>query len=182
MFTFRLKITLALSIASAVLPYSTAFATDGTLGDYSQGDLTMSLTVPNLVRVTGVSDFTFGSYNGSGNAVLDHNLCVYTNNPLGQYKVTLRGSGTAFAYEVTDGATNKIPYSVRWNAATGTGGNFNLDADDQSTVLGGANITSQTCGGGASANMQVTMTKAALLSKPSGAYSGILTIIVEQVP
>jgi hypothetical protein len=155
-------------------------ATDGTLNATSTGDLSMDLSIPNLTKLTDVADLNFGTYSGSGNAVLDDDVCVYTNNTSGQYKVTARGSGTSFAYTITNGSQT-IPYTVRWNTIAGTAGNVNLPSNSQTTTLSGANTTSQSCGGVKNANFEVTMTRSAVLGVPAGTYSGILTLIIDAV-
>ena len=155
-------------------------ATDGTLGATSTGDLSMSLSIPNLAKLTDVADLNFGTYSGSGNPAQDDDVCVYTNNPSGQYKVTAKGSGAAFAFTMTNG-TQTIPYSVKWNTVSGTNLNFALTANTQTTTLSGANTTSQTCAGLKNANFQVTMTRAAVLSVPAGTYTAILTLIIDAV-
>lgn len=155
-------------------------ATDGTLSSTSTGELGVSLSISNLVRITDVAPLNFGSYSGSGSAVQDDSVCVYTNNPSGQYKITARGSGTLYAFTITNGSTT-IPYTVRWNNTGSTSGNFQIDANIQSSTLSGASTTSQTCAGVNNANFQVTMTRDAILGVPSGTYTGTLTLIIDAV-
>jgi spore coat protein U-like protein len=155
-------------------------AQDGPLASTSGGEYSMSLDIPNLVKVSGIADLNFGSYSGIGSATQSDDVCVYTNNTNGQYRVTARGSGTAFAFTVANGA-HLIPYTVRWNNSTGTGGNFSLSTNTQSSTLTGGNSTSQSCGGGANANFEVSMAQAALLNVPAGTYTGVITLIIDPI-
>lgn len=175
--TFFILLLTGLLVSSSIYVFA---ATDGTLGATSTGDLGLSLSISNLVKLTDVADLNFGTYSGSGSAVQDDSVCVYTNNPSGQYKVTARGSGTSFAFTITNGSAT-IPYTVRWNNTGSTTGNFQINSNSQSSTLSGANTTSQTCGGVNNANFQVTMTRNSILGVPAGSYTGTLTLIIDAV-
>lgn len=173
---FLLLITSFISLSSMLA----LAATDGTLGATSTGDLGMSLSIGNLARITDVGDLNFGSYSGAGNATLDDSVCIYTNNSAGQYKLTARGSGTSYAFTITNGSET-IPYSVRWNTTNSTTGNFQVDANVQTSTLSGASTTSQVCSGVNNANFQVIITKNSILGAPAGNYSGTLTLIIDAI-
>lgn len=162
------------------LPTHAYAATDGSLGSSSEGSTYVTLSIPNIVRISGISDLSFGAYGGSGSPSLDDDICIYENNTSGTYKVTAHGSGTSSAFTVTDGS-NLIAYAVRFNNVTGTTSNFPLTTNVTSSTLSGANSASQTCGGGNNANFQVTLQKADLLKVPAGTYSGTLTLVIEPV-
>jgi len=155
-------------------------ATDGSLAATSTGDLSLDLSIPNLTQLSGISDLDFGNYSGSGTASQNDDVCVYTNNATGQYKITAKGSGPAFAFTLVNGS-HTVPYTVRWNAATGVSGNFALTTNVQSAALSGANTSSVTCSGSNSANFQVNMTQGSLMSVPAGTYTGILTLVLDPV-
>lgn len=154
-------------------------ASDGETGASSEGDFELELTIPNLVRITGVADMNFGSYSGSGVFSRNDNVCVYTNSANGQYLVTAQGSGAASAFTVSDGASHTIPYTVRWNDQTGTSGNIQLDPSVSSATQSGAHTSSETCSGGDTANFEISFTQGALLGVPAGTYTGVLTLIIE---
>lgn len=155
-----------------------AFAGDGSLGDSSTGSSTVSATVNSLVKISGVSDFDFGSYSGSGNFSLSQNLCVWTNVSAATYKVKVRGSGESYAFTVVNAQSATIPFAVKWNNASGTSGNFSLTADQLTDSLANANTNSQSCGGSANANLQIIFTQNDLLSSRPGTYTGVLTVIL----
>lgn len=143
----------------------------------------LSLTVANLsdaaVRVTGFSDFSMGTWSGSGDMVLaDGTICTYKSTGGKNYKITATGSGTGGALTVASGAYT-IAYTVGWKASQGTAGTYtNLPAGSAQS-FSPANTTSQTCGGSYNAAMQVTITSTALGSAKMGSYSGTLTILME---
>lgn len=161
----------------ALAPSSALAATDGQLDSTSTGDTFISLGVSNLVRISGIADLNFGTFGGSGNSSRDDDVCVWTNQSGGSYKVTAQGDGTLHAFTVTAGG-DPLPYSVRWNNTTGTSGNSALTADTISGAFTGASTTSSTCAGGATANFQVIFSSADLLSARPGTYAGVLTFIV----
>jgi hypothetical protein len=159
------------------LPISSVEAAqDGTLGATSTGSTDMDVTIPGLVRITGVGNLDFGNYTGGSAPSLYEPVCVYTNDASGNYKVTARGTGASYAFTVDDGNGHTIPYSVSWDDFSAT---ISLSPDTASTTRSGANTSSQTCGGGNSARFQVSFTASALLSKPAGTYTGTLTLIIE---
>jgi hypothetical protein len=138
----------------------------------------VSLTVSTLVRIYGVADFNFGSYTGSGSRSLDDDVCVWTNADAATYRVTAKGDGTDFAFTVAKDGSNTLAYTVKWNNTTGTAGNTALTANSISPNFSGANTTSQTCGGGNNANLQISFGEAALQAAKPGTYSGVLTIVI----
>ena len=176
----------AAALSAALLFFSVALFSvvpvqadnDGLLSSDSLGSTPLSLSIPSLVKLSGIENLNFGNYIGPGNAVLADDVCVYTNLSTGQYKITARGSGSSYAFTLTNG-TQEIPYTVRWNNSTGTSGNVDLSANTTSSTFTGANTSSVTCSGGNSANFQVTISQNALLSVKAGSYNGILTLIVQ---
>ena len=157
---------------------SAAFAaSDGSLGSTSTGELDISITLPEVVRISDMDDLSFGTYDRSGNETANDNVCIYTNDAQADYRITLTGDGAGNAFTVTDG-TNTVAYAVKWNDAQGTGG------PSVSTGVALANQTNANtqdtgCNGGTNANIEVTFHESALLAAPSGNYSGTLTVMVE---
>jgi hypothetical protein len=177
MFALRKTLAIALVFAFSVTAYA---ATDGTLGSTSTGTASVSVTVPNLIRITGMADFPFGAYGGSGDLNNDQNVCVYTNKASGTYRVTGTGSGGGGAFTLAKGG-DTLDYAVYFNDVTGTTGEQPLTAGSALAGQSGANTSSQTCGGGSSANYHVEILETDLLAVPAGAYSGTLSILVEPV-
>ncbi|NDC38469.1 MAG: hypothetical protein EBZ48_10505 [Proteobacteria bacterium] len=154
-------------------------ASDGSVGSESTGTQGVSLSIATLVRITGLENINFGKYAGTGNLSAAVDLCIWTNNADGKYKVRAEGSGASGAFTLTDGVTGTLPYEVRWNNTTGTSGNFAISTPQQYTsLLTGANTESSTCGGGRNANFQVTIQQAQLLARRPAIYTGVLTFVI----
>jgi len=168
-----------LAFCSSTAPLQAA--TDGSLGASSTGDTDISLTVPDLVKIGGISDLAFGSYTGTGNISQDDDVCVWTNVTTADYVVTASGSGTASAFTLTDGSET-IAYQVFWNDVAGTSGSVELSTGVASATQTGANTTALDCSGGVNANFQVTMSQSVLLAVAPNSYAGVLTLTIEPAP
>ena len=154
-------------------------ASDGILGASSTGTADVSLTIEEVVRITDMDDFAFGSYSGSGALEADDNICVYHNGD-GNYKVTITddttGSPSGFAVE---GPLGDIPMEVKWNDAPSTTGST-LITYGVALAATNANTESENCAtGGLSANMQVDLAEANIQAAPAGAYSSTIVVLVE---
>ena len=170
---------IALAAAFVALSATAAYAaTQGTLGATSTGTADISVTIAEQFRISSIQDYAFGTYSGTGNLTANDDVCVY-NNGTGDYRITASGSGAASAFTVASGA-NTIAYQVFYNDVTGTTGAVQLTAATQSGVQTGANTTINDCSaGGLSGNVEVRMLQAALQAAPAGAYTGTLTLLVE---
>ena len=153
-------------------------ASDGSLDTTSTGDTFITLSIANLVRISGVADLNFGTYSGSGDISRDDDVCIWTNHSAGNYKVLAQGDGDSHAFTVKTLGEETIAYSVRWNNSTRTTGNSQLTADQLSDDFSGASTTSSTCGGGSTANFQVLFAQDDLLSVRPGTYTGVLKFII----
>ena len=178
----RLPKVLALSalVLGAAFSKSAYAVTQGTLGLTSTGVAAISVTVPNLIKITNMADIAFGTWSGSGDLNSNVDVCVYTNKASGTYRITATGSGAASAFTLASGG-NTLPYNVYYNDVSGTTGAVQVTA---ATVLNGqtgAHVTSQTCGGSNTGNYHVEILDASLQAVPSGAYTGTLTLVVEPV-
>lgn len=143
----------------------------------SQGDLTINLSIPNIVRITGLTDINLGTYAGVDVSGSDA-LCVY-RNVTGNYSITAESTNTdaGGTFKLKGAGADYIPYSVDW---TDTVGPTALTEGLQDTTMTGASITSTTCGGGT--NHSVTVSVAALdadAATATGAYSDVLVLTVE---
>jgi hypothetical protein len=159
-------------------PY--AKAADGTLGSTSTGVSTVTVTVPDLIKISSVADISFGTYAGSGDLNANDDVCVYTNKTGGAYRVTGTGSGAAGAFTLASGG-NTLSYAVFFNDQSGTTGEQSLTAGTPLGSQSGANTSSLTCGGSNDANFHVRIVEANLLAVPSGAYTGTLSLLVEPI-
>lgn len=135
------------------------------------------LFVPNsyaVVRISNMNDFAFGTWSGTGQLQSSDAVCIHDTQGNMNYGIRPRGSGTSFAFTVTNG-TVTIPYSVEFQ---GSVGGMTTLTTNVKTVFNNANRTSSTCGGGTNATLRVTFTQANLEAAEAGSYTGVLTIIL----
>lgn len=174
----RTKLSLALFAALACSHSSAMAASDGSLGADSTGTSTVTVTVPTLVKITGLANITFGTWSGSGDLNDDEDVCVYTNLAAGTYYITASGSGAADAFTLASGG-DTLAYRVYFNDEDGTTGEAELTATTKSAQQTGAHVTSQTCVGGDTGNYHVQIEASELSTVPAGSYSGTLSLLVE---
>jgi hypothetical protein len=132
------------------------------------------------VRITGMADFAFGSWTGTGDMVLaDGTLCIYRGGTGGnKYRITASGSGSGGALTVA-ASSYTLAYSAGWKNTSGTSGTFTNLPRGTAVQFTSGDTASQTCSGGWNAAMQITFASADLSSAKMGDYSGVLTILVE---
>lgn len=171
-------ISIGVCLLMSSYPGNGLAATDGTLGPDSTGTQGVSLSIANLVRITGMENINFGKYSGTGNLASAVDICIWTNQSAGNYRVTASGNGQDGVFTLSNGSGGVLPYGVRWNTSIGTSGNFVLNAGVITSALSGANTASSNCGGGRNANFQVTIEQEQLLARRPGIYTGVLTFVV----
>jgi hypothetical protein len=168
--------TLAAAYAGAASAWA---ATDGSLGKVSEGSSNVTISLAPLVKISHLKDLTLPTFKGSGNSIASEDLCVYTNVQVGAYRVTAIGSGSGGAFAVTSGKSSQMDYSARWNTRTGTSGNVELTPNVTLAGRSGASTTSESCGGGNNANLEVSIPYATLARSWAGTYTGTLRLVVE---
>jgi hypothetical protein len=168
------------AMAAMALPSTEAMAaSQGSLGATSTGSVSISASVPNRARITGLSDVAFTNQDPAVAASNAQNVCVWSNTATKAYTITATGSGTASAFTLTNGTTT-VPYSVEWASSTGQTSGTALSTGTASASLT-STATNQTCASGptASASLIVGITTANLGTMSSGSsYTGTLTLLV----
>lgn len=172
------KLVQASALIAGMMTTGAVFAaTQGTVGGISTGDITVSVTVTDEVRISSLDDL--GGTFGGVDIVDSDQLCVYRNGS-GNYNITATGSGGG-AFQIANGGTS-IPFTVGWNDDT-LGGPFT--GLTSGTTLVGQN-TSETaandCGAGGggvdTAEVEVTILATDMLTLPAGAATGLLILTV----
>ena len=118
-----------------------------------------------------------GLFNGTGDASSNRNVCIWTNQAAGHYKIRATGNGASLAFTVTNG-TGTMPYTVKWNNTTGTSGNTALTSNTDSGTMTGASTTATDCSGGDNANFEIRIAHTTLLAAHPGTYTGVITLVV----
>jgi hypothetical protein len=169
------------AIGAGTLAASPVFAapTQGTLGATSTGSITITASVPNRARITGLSDVTFANQDPNTAASNAQNVCVWSNTATKAYTITASGNGTASAFTLSNG-TGTVPYSVEWAATSGQTSGTALTAGTASSSLTSGAVN-QTCSSAplASASLVVKIGTTDLGTMTAGGnYTGTLTLLV----
>jgi hypothetical protein len=174
------KVALAGAFSVCALSASTAnAATQGTLGATSTGTVTITASVPNRARITGLSDVSFLNQDPTSAASGAQNVCVWSNTATKNYTVTATGDGASNAFTLANGALT-VPYSVQWNASSGQTSGTALTAGTASATLT-STATHQICSSGptSSASLIVGIGTADLgAMQAATTYTGVLTLVV----
>jgi len=158
----------------AVMIAANSFAAnDGIVGATSTGDLDITLTILDEVRISNLTDITLGTFAGvdlSGNSP----ACVFRSGT-GNYEITADGSGAGGAFELSDG-TNDVAYTVTYDDGTGA---VALTSGTALTGQTGGDPGSDTCANtGDNGDISVNVLATDMAPLPAGAYAGLLTLTV----
>ena len=152
-------------------------ASQGSVGGTSSGSVDISVTVPQLTRISALNDISLGTWSGSGALNGSDSLCVWTTT--GGYNITASGDGAGGAFTLDDGSGTTLAYTVQWADSAGAGSGSAMTTGNALTGQTAA-ATSSTCSGGASldATVLVDIAETALASVTDGSYTGTLTLVV----
>ena len=175
-----LKASLSAAVMVAAIAGTAAqAATQGTLGATSTGTVTITASVPNRARITGLSDVAFLSQDPNTAATNAQNACVWSNTATKGYTVTATGDGTANAFTLAN-TTLTVPYTVQWNATSGQPSGTALTAGTASAGLV-STATQQTCASGPTTTSSLIVgisTTALGTMQAATTYTGVLTLVV----
>lgn len=156
-------------------------ATDGDVSDLeSVGSAEISVTIPPLVKVSGMTDIalgTSGTWYGTGPATgsTDATICVYHNNGAAYTAIFTGNGGVGAAFTIAN-AGNTIPYTVTYNDGVGGGGAATTGVG---LACGNASLTSLTCSDMLNkGTISISIAEADMALKGPALYSGILTMTV----
>lgn len=155
-------------------------ATQGTLGTTSSGTVGVSITIPSLVQISGLSDITLGS-TSTFPATGSTTACVYSNvsSPSGSYFVTASSLNTAATnFRVKDSGTNFIVYSAFWNNTSAATQTTALTSGTKTTQQTGGSATSVTCGGSANANFNISFSASQVQGAAAATYTDTVTVLI----
>ena len=170
-------VAVAVAMSAAATPVCAA--TDGNYGATSTGSVTISASVPNRVRLSGLTNVDFANQDPAVAATKAQNVCVWSNTATRGYTVTATGSGSGNAFTLTDGSAT-VPYSVQWAPASDqTSGSPLLSGAASSALTSTATQHSCTSGPSSSASLIVGIGTTDLSTMSAGSsYSGTLTLLV----
>jgi hypothetical protein len=172
----RLGVAIAIALTATGPAHA---ATQGSQGATSTGSVSISASVPNRVRISGLTDVAFTNVDPTVDASNAQNVCVWSNTSTKGYNVTASGSGSGSAFTLSN-ASLTVPYSVEWS---GSSGQTSGTALASGTALTGLTSTAANanCSSGpsASASLVIKILAANLQSmQASTSYTGTLTLVV----
>lgn len=167
-------------LLSLSLNFSVFAATDGTLGTTSTGTVGVSITIPALVQISGLSDITLGSistFPATGNTT----ACIYSNvaSPAGSYFVTASSANAlTTSFRVKGTGTNYIVYNAFWNNTSAATPTTALSSGTKTAQQTGGNAISLTCGGTPNANFNVNFSSAQVAGASADTYTDTVTLLI----
>ena len=175
----RILLTSAAALAAFAGLTPANAATQGSLGATSTGTVSISASVPNRVRISGLTDVAFTNVDPSVNASNAQNVCVWSNTSTKGYRVTASGSGAANAFTLANAALT-VPYTVEWAATTGQTSGTALATGAPFTGLTSL-ATNSNCASGPSSSASLIVRIASTDLQTMNAatsYTGTLTLLV----
>lgn len=152
-------------------------ATDGNLGTgtgaTSTGTSLVTLTIPDLVKISNVNDLTLAYNTGTAQYEASDGVCVYRNGT-GNYSITASSGNGTGSFVLNDGGGNTVPYTVSWKGTTLTEGTN----DDNGGTFYAGNTTSTTCAGGTNATVKAAVSETDAASAPQATYDDTLSLLV----
>lgn len=141
---------------------------------------TVSVTVPALVQISGLSNIALTPANFSSPATGSTTACIYTNviSPLGSYYVTAASANpTTGVFRVTNGSAF-VPYSVFWNANSSPTQTLALSSGTKTVQQLGGNGSSLTCAGTPNANLNISFSSAQITGALAGTYTDTISVVI----
>lgn len=138
----------------------------------------LTVLVPERVwaqslMITLSSDISLGTWTGSGDKQGTATVCVYYD--LGSnYTVTATATGGSFSLT---GTATPLSYTVDYTDSQ-SGGVYTVLPYGEGRTFGGADQSSQSCGGVPNGTVRITVSENTLGGARPGSYSSTLTLIV----
>lgn len=166
------KTLLVAAITLTGSSFTSFAATDGALGETSEGTSVVTIIKENVVQISNVDDLNLGSFSSlTADMSAFDEVCVF--NSTSSYSVTVDSANTAF--ELRNGS-EAIPYAVSWTS----------QANPAVTVAQGVGLAgnlgsrnSPNCNGGTNASFEVQVSAADFNSAIPGTYTDTLTLMIE---
>lgn len=130
------------------------------------------------VRVSNLSDASFGIIVGTSDRSISQNVCAYSSSATSGYSVIATGTGPGGAFELSSGSA-QLQYEVLWaDVANQVGGRSLVPNVAANGFISDA--TQHFCNSGplVSASLTVIIRSTALESARAGSYSGLLQIML----
>ena len=166
--------TLKVAAAVSLLASAGAMAATNpsTAGLSSTGDLNISVTKGELVRVSQLADMVFPPMpTMAADTTLTDDICVFSTT--GGYNLTATSPNASATQLRMAAGGNFLNYSLALNDLTVTQG---LPHGTPVTGFTGANTTDDLCSGGTTATLEATILSTDFNAVPQGAYTDTVTL------
>jgi hypothetical protein len=176
---------LSMAVVSIVAMSSLNAANDGSLavggtGTNSSGNLDVSITVPSIIHVQNLQDFSFVQWDGTSSPTSEKTFCVRTNTASGYtLKFDSLNASAGYVMEEQFGGSDTFGYNVEYAMRTTAPavGSYNSVADG----IDSANITTEVrttdgCGSGDNISMKITIPSIGLANVTVGDYGDTLQV------
>jgi hypothetical protein len=141
---------------------------------------TVSVTIPQLVQISGLSDITLAPTNFSSPVTGNTTVCIYTNiiSPLGGYYITATSANASSgAFRVANGGSY-ITYNAFWNTTSSPTQTVSLSSGVKTAQQLGGNSSSLTCSGTANANFNISIPASNVAGILPGTFTDTVTLLV----
>lgn len=162
-----------LKIFVLLLPFTCLYAAN-------PSTTTISVTIPALVQISGLSDITLAPTNFGSPVVGATTICIYTNviTPLGSYYITATSANASSGLFRVANGPNYVTYNAFWNSTASPTQTVSLSSGVKTTQQSGGNSTSLTCGGIPNANFNISIASSNVEGTVPGTFTDIVTIVV----
>jgi hypothetical protein len=126
-----------------------------------------------------LADVTFPA-TASTPSPIDQTACLYSTT--GSYTIqATSGNAQSGNFRLKGTGSNFIRYMVDWFNDPAAGTDTSLNSGTTSGSIGGANTTSDTCGGSVNARIRISIDSGTFTAAPPGTYSDTLTLLAPPV-
>lgn len=144
--------------------------------------LAQPASAANRVRITGLSDVSFGSISSlTLDLVQSQSICLYAKSPpANNYSITASGSGPGGAFLLSS-SSGTLPFEVQWSDTPGQTSGSQLIANQALTgqhSSASGPVDNCSSGPASTASLIVILRAASLGSAFSGTYTGTLNLLV----
>ena len=97
----------------ALTPAQTDAASDGLIGPNSTGTMEIAVSIPQLIRFTGVESLDFLTLSGESLSLHKRDICLQVALPSSTYLITASGSGANGSFAIQGTGDLEIPYGIK---------------------------------------------------------------------
>jgi hypothetical protein len=141
---------------------------------------TVSVVIPALVQISGLSDIALSPTNFSSNTTGATTACIYTNilSPQGSYYVTATSQNASSGLFRVANGTKFVTYSAFWNPTSASTQTVTLTSGIKTAQQSGGSDNSFTCSGSPNANFNISFSPASIAGASPAIYNDTVTLVL----